>query len=90
MVIMTMTNEIDKEFDEAKQTKNQKHKNNKKGSLLMMLWINFVIQLRNYMKVQSKSNLYEHFKEFLKQVGVKPFEYIYTEVVNEKNVSVID
>ena len=38
------------------------------------------------MKVQSEANLYEPFKEFLKQVGVKPFKYISTEIENEKNL----
>ena len=46
--------------------------------------------IKDDMKVQSEANLYEPFEEFVKQVGVKPFEYISTEVKNEKNVDVLD
>ena len=45
--------------------------------------------IKDDMKVQSEANLFEPFEEFVKQVGVKPFEYISTEVENEKNVDVI-
>ena len=45
--------------------------------------------IKDDMKVQSEANLYEPFKEFPKQVGVKPFEYISTEAENEKNVDII-
>ena len=43
--------------------------------------------IKNDMKVQSEANLYEPFEEFVKQVGVNPFES--TEVENQKNVDVM-
>ena len=45
--------------------------------------------IKDDMKVQSEANLFEPFEKFVQQVGVKPFEYISTEVENEKNVDVI-
>ena len=46
--------------------------------------------IKDDMNVYSEANHYEPSEEFVKQVGVKPFEYISTEVKNEKNVDVID
>ena len=46
--------------------------------------------IKDDMNVQSEANHYKPSEEFAKQVGVKPFEYISTEVKNEKNVNVID
>ena len=80
-------NEIDKEFDEARERKIKNIIITRKGDDVME---ELCDKIKDDIKVQSEANLFEPFEEFVKQVGVKPFEYISTEVKNEKNADVID